>query len=95
MAYGLPVVAADATSHPGVAGRAAVLVAPGDVDGFARALVEVLGDPQRRRQMAADGVQRAQELSWRNAAISLRDAIDRTLERAGVSAPASRARRSR
>jgi glycosyltransferase involved in cell wall biosynthesis len=83
MAYGLPVIAADATSLPGVAGDAGILVPPGDLDGFAQALVDVLGDPARRQAMAEAGVRRAEDLSWENAAIALRDAIDSALADAG------------
>jgi glycosyltransferase involved in cell wall biosynthesis len=79
MGYGLPVIAADATALPGVAGGAAVLVQPGDVDGFAEALIEVLNDPERRRAMAEQGLARAAELSWEAAATVLRDAIDTAL----------------
>jgi glycosyltransferase involved in cell wall biosynthesis len=79
MGYGLPVVAADATALPGVAGGAAVLVPPGDVDGFAEALVSVLGDPQRRQGMVERGLVRSAELSWDAAAQVLGDAIDTAL----------------
>ena len=80
MGYGLPVIAANATALPGVAGGAAVLVPPGDVDGFARALVDVLTDPVTARAMAKRGVERAAELSWERAAVALRDAVERALE---------------
>jgi alpha-1,3-rhamnosyl/mannosyltransferase len=79
MGYGLPVIAADATALPGVAGGAAWLVAPGDVDGFARALVGVLCDPARSAAMAEAGVARAAELTWERAAVALRDAVERAL----------------
>jgi glycosyltransferase involved in cell wall biosynthesis len=87
MGYGLPVIAAEATALPGVAGGAAVLVRPGDVDGFAEALVEVLGDPERRRAMADQGLARAAELSWEAAAEVLRDAIDTALAGAQYGPP--------
>ncbi len=83
MGYGLPVIAADATALPGVAGGAAVLVAPGDVDGFARALVEVLNDPERRTALAERGVERAAELSWEAAALQLKLAVEAALATRG------------
>lgn len=79
MGYGLPVIAADATALPGVAGGAAVLLPVGDVDGFARALVDVLNDPDRRRAMAERGIARASELTWEAAARTLADAIEDAL----------------
>ncbi len=84
MGYGLPVIAADATALPGVAGGAAILVPPGDVDGFAQALVDVLTDPERSRAMAERGLARAAELSWTAAAKRLADAIDDVLARRGI-----------
>lgn len=86
MAYGLPVIAADATSLPGVAGGAAVTVPPGDVDGFARALIDVLGHPDVRSDLAERGIRRAAELSWNNAGLALRDAIHRALRAPGSTA---------
>ncbi|MDQ2648592.1 MAG: glycosyltransferase family 4 protein [Actinomycetota bacterium] len=79
MGYGLPVIAADATALPGVAGGAARLVPVADVDGFAQALVDILGNPERRQAMAAAGVTRAAELTWEAGAIQLRDAIEEAL----------------
>jgi glycosyltransferase involved in cell wall biosynthesis len=37
---------------------------PGDPAGLAGALLELLGDADRRREMAERGAQRAQEFSW-------------------------------
>ena len=57
MAHGLPVVATRAGGIPDkvVDGDTGFLVAPGDVTGLARALREVLADPERARRMGARG----------------------------------------
>ena len=83
MGYGLPVIAADATALPEVAGDAAVLVPVSDLDGFARALVDVLNDPERRQAMTDRGIERAAELTWEAGAVALRDAIEDALAAGG------------
>lgn len=55
MAAGLPVVATD---HGGAA-ECLLLVAPGDPEGLANALSELIADPARRELMAERGRARA------------------------------------
>jgi glycosyltransferase involved in cell wall biosynthesis len=43
--------------------------------GIAAGLVEVLADPQRRRQLTAGALQRAAELSWENTATGMMRAL--------------------
>jgi len=66
MAAGLPVVASNIEGFAAVVthGVEGLLVLPGDADGLAGALLQLLGDPERRRQMAEQGRSRAQEFSW-------------------------------
>ena len=68
MACGVPVVASNTSALPEVAGGAAMLVDPLDVDGMARAIVEVLGDASLRGRLRNDGIARAAEFSWQTAA---------------------------
>jgi glycosyltransferase involved in cell wall biosynthesis len=75
MSRGVPVVVANATSLPEVAGDAGIVVEPGDVDGFAEAIVAVLADPAHHRALAERGLTRARELSWEHSAECLRDAV--------------------
>ncbi|RZS44671.1 glycosyltransferase involved in cell wall biosynthesis [Herbihabitans rhizosphaerae] len=66
MAYALPVVAYRLTETVVSAGDCAVYVEPGDVDGFADAVVDLLDDPGRRARLGASGRRRAeQDLDWR------------------------------
>ena len=53
MAYALPVVAFDLKETRVSAESAAVYVEPGDIEGFAKAIAELLDDPERRAAMAA------------------------------------------
>jgi glycosyltransferase involved in cell wall biosynthesis len=64
MSFGVPTVGFDIAGTAAAAGRAGVLVAPGDVDGCAQALVRVTGDRRLRRQLSREAFARAQRLTW-------------------------------
>lgn len=64
LALGKPVVAYDLLEARRTAGDAALLIAPGDVDGFVKAIAQLARDPQLRLRLAREGRQRAQELTW-------------------------------
>ena len=64
MAAGVPVVATAAGAVPEVVGDGAVLVAPGDVDALAGALVAVLGDADVRAALIDKGRCRAARFTW-------------------------------
>jgi glycosyltransferase involved in cell wall biosynthesis len=59
MSCGTPVIAANATSIPEVVGSAARLVDPLDAGAWTRALVDLLGNDEALRQLAAAGLARA------------------------------------
>jgi glycosyltransferase involved in cell wall biosynthesis len=61
MACGAPVVAANAGSAPEVTGGAAVLVDPSDPEAIAAGLAEAV---ERRDELRARGLERAQAFSW-------------------------------
>ncbi|MBI5653196.1 MAG: glycosyltransferase family 4 protein [Chloroflexi bacterium] len=64
MACGTPVIAANNSSLPEVAGDAACLIAAEDVPGFARAITQVLSDASARAHWIAKGLARAASFSW-------------------------------
>jgi glycosyltransferase involved in cell wall biosynthesis len=69
MAFELPVVAFDLKETRVSAGDAAIYVEPNDVAAYARAIGELLDDPDRRRSMGAQGRQRVVDvLAWRHQA---------------------------
>ena len=68
MACGAPVVCSDTSSLPEVAGDAALLVDPLNVDALAAALARVLQDEPLREQMRARGLAQAARFSWARAA---------------------------
>lgn len=64
MASGVPVLTSNCSSMPEVAGGAAMLVEPGDVDSIREGLQKALQDEDWRATAIARGLQRAAELSW-------------------------------
>ena len=79
MAFGLPVVAYDLKETRVSAADAAVYLESGDVAGYAKAIVELLDDEDRRAAMGATGRQRIEaELGWpyqREAYVGVYDAL--------------------
>jgi glycosyltransferase involved in cell wall biosynthesis len=69
MAFELPVVAFDLKETRVSADVAAVYVQPNDVAAYARAIGDLLADPERRRQMGEQGRRRVVDaLAWRHQA---------------------------
>jgi glycosyltransferase involved in cell wall biosynthesis len=71
LACGTPTVCSDSSSLPEVAGDAALLVHPNDVDGLARALTRILSDETLRGQLRGRGLLQAARFTWEAAAASL------------------------
>ena len=67
MACGCPVLTADRTAMPEVAGDAAILVSPESVDSIVQG-IEELEDPNRREVLRLAGSERAKEFSWESCA---------------------------
>ena len=68
MACGVPVVTSDAASMPEVAGGAALLVDPRNVDALAAAIAQGLSDEGLRRRLRSAGLARAGQFSWQRTA---------------------------
>jgi glycosyltransferase involved in cell wall biosynthesis len=68
MACGAPVVAANTSSLPEVAGDAALLVDPTDVAALSAALSRLAGDPALRSDLRARGLVQAVRFSWERCA---------------------------
>ncbi|HVU93026.1 MAG TPA: glycosyltransferase, partial [Jatrophihabitans sp.] len=64
MAAGVPVLSSDAAALVEVGGGATVTVPVGDAAALAAALRELAGDPQRRAELARQGLSRAAEYAW-------------------------------
>ncbi|HVF99096.1 MAG TPA: glycosyltransferase, partial [Chloroflexia bacterium] len=68
MRSGVPVVSSNAGSLAEVAGDAAILVEPRDVDAWAAGLERVLLDETKAEWMVAAGLSQAGRFSWERAA---------------------------
>ncbi|MGI0492205.1 glycosyltransferase family 4 protein [Alkalinema pantanalense CENA528] len=64
MACGTPVITSNLSSLPEVAGDAALLVDPYDVNAIAQAMTELISDEQTWQQLRQRGLARAQQFSW-------------------------------
>jgi glycosyltransferase involved in cell wall biosynthesis len=73
------VVAAAAGALPETVGQAGRLVDPHDGDGFAQALVSVVGDEDVRTRLIAAGRERARGFTWDRTAELTDAAIDELL----------------
>jgi len=68
MACGTPVITSNTSSLPEVAGDAALLVDPYDVDAIAEAMRRVLTDLNLAGELRVKGLARASEFSWERTA---------------------------
>jgi glycosyltransferase involved in cell wall biosynthesis len=68
MACGVPVITSNTSSLPEVAGDAAQMVPPLDVDALSTALHELIARPSLRAERAQRGRRQAQRFSWAQAA---------------------------
>lgn len=66
MAYGLPVIAYDLKETRVSADEAGIYVTPGDIEGYARAISDLLDDAHRRSALGQAARARAEEvLDWK------------------------------
>jgi glycosyltransferase involved in cell wall biosynthesis len=63
-----PVITSNATSLPEVAGQAALLVDPLDVERMAGAMREIATNPSWREELACRGIEQCRTFSWQRAA---------------------------
>lgn len=68
MARGVPGACSDRASMPEVAGDAALLFDPSDVQGVKDAIERLLGDSELRARLSAAGLERAATFSWERTA---------------------------
>src|SRR5579883_395930 len=67
MARGVPVVTSWRSALPEVAGDAALLVDPFDVEAIAAALIRLAEDPQLHADLIRRGLERARRFRWESA----------------------------
>jgi glycosyltransferase involved in cell wall biosynthesis len=82
MACGVPVVTSNRASMAEIAGEAAVLTDPMDVDALSDALERAVGDDRLRETLRTKGLARAAQFSWARTAQATGRVYDRVLGRA-------------
>lgn len=80
MKCGVPVVCANATSLPEVAGEASLYCDPFNVDDIARAMRTIISDPALRERLCAAGLQRAERYTWERTAEGLWASVERMMK---------------
>ena len=80
MASGTPVVTSNVSSLPEVAGEAAVLVDPYDVDSIVDGMRRVLSDPALAAELRRKGVERAREFSWERSVAKTRQVYQQVVD---------------
>jgi glycosyltransferase involved in cell wall biosynthesis len=68
MACGTPVICSNTSSLPEVAGDAAILLPPGDINIWEQAIRKILKDDQLRADMRRKGLQQAARFTWEKTA---------------------------
>lgn len=76
MACGTPVICSNTTALPEIAGGAALLVPPLEIEAWVEALDTVLADIKLRERMGAAGRKRAKDFSWLRTAETVRTVLD-------------------
>ena len=75
MACGTPVVTANVTAMPEIAGDAALLVDPTSVEQIASAMEQIVSDSALRQQLRRKGLARSAEFSWARTAARVYELI--------------------
>jgi glycosyltransferase involved in cell wall biosynthesis len=70
MASGCPVITSNVSACAEVAGNAALIVDPRNINSIAQALSALLYEPEPRQRMVTDGFRRAVKFSWERFAAS-------------------------
>lgn len=80
MAAGTPVFCSDRGAMPEVAGGAAKLFDPDDVEGLAELMLNIDADQQLWETLRAGGLQRARQFTWQQCALDTLEGYRRALE---------------
>lgn len=71
MQFGAPTLTSQSTSIPEVAGNAAILLAPEDIEGWAQAMLRLAANRVKRDQLSAAAREQAGRFDWKRSAASL------------------------
>jgi alpha-1,3-rhamnosyl/mannosyltransferase len=82
MACGCPVICSNVASMPEVAGKAALLVDPRDVDDMTATIDYLVGDEEARQRFIVKGFARAADFTWQQTAEQTREVFRKVIEAA-------------
>jgi glycosyltransferase involved in cell wall biosynthesis len=71
MQFGAPTLTTDSTSIPEVAGDAAILLKPEDVEGWAQAMLRLAANRSERDRLSAAALDQAKRFDWKRSAAAL------------------------
>ncbi|MDD3875334.1 MAG: glycosyltransferase family 1 protein [Bacteroidales bacterium] len=77
---GIPIITSNCTSMPEVAGDAAILIDPYDIDDITNAMKRISTDEFLRQQLIAKGHERKKMFSWNKTAAKLWDCIEKAAD---------------
>jgi glycosyltransferase involved in cell wall biosynthesis len=75
MACGTPVITSSVTSMPEVAGNAAIIVDPYDVEALADGMLKLASDAELRHSLRSRGIERAKMYSWQLTALRVQNIL--------------------
>lgn len=81
MRCGAPVVAANTTSIPEVAGDAGLLLEAGDVQSLASTFARIYSDQDLRQRLSAASIEQARKFSWKSCADTIAEGMSALMDR--------------
>ncbi len=79
MSCGVPIITSDTTAMPEIAGNAALIVNPRDVNQIAQAMGQIATNEKLRQQLIAEGLLRKLHFSWEISAHNFWKSVENTL----------------
>ena len=79
MQFGAPTITSNSTSIPEVAGDAAILLDPEDVEGLSQAMLRLAINREERDQLSKTGVKQAERFDWKESAAALMQLYEEAL----------------
>lgn len=79
MQFGAPTITTTSSSVPEVAGNAAILLDPTDVEGWAQAMLRLTANRNERDALGAAAIEQASRFAWRSSASALLQLYDEAL----------------
>jgi len=79
MQFGAPTLASQSTSIPEVAGQAAILLDPQDIEGWAQAMFRLASNKTEREHLSQTALKQAAKFDWKNSAAELLQVYEEAL----------------